>query len=185
MLTKPSLILTYHCSDARNGYLSRLFWYACNGSSSTQLPQHERSYGAGRLFFALHRQHCYQQRVPVSASACRVMSCETLLLIEYSAMVSVPFHQILRSTCPVVAILIYRWVYGRTYSTATYLTMLPLILGCAIATAGDYQATAAGFFMTLLGVILASVKTVATNRIMTGPLSLSALEVSIYQQDLS
>lgn len=73
--------------------------------------------------------------------------------------------------------MIYRWVYGRTYSNSTYLTMIPLILGCAIATAGDYQATVAGFLMTFLGVILASVKTVATNRIMTGPLSLSALEV--------
>lgn len=65
------------------------------------------------------------------------------------------------------------------------MTMLPLILGCAIATAGDYQATVAGFLMTLLGVILASVKTVATNRIMTGPLSLSALEVLLRMSPLA
>lgn len=94
------------------------------------------------------------------------------------AMVSVPFHQIMRSTCPVVTILIYRFVYGRTYSTQTYLTMIPLIFGVGLSTAGDYYFTLIGFSMTLLGVVLASVKTVATNRLMTGSLKLSALEVS-------
>lgn len=48
------------------------------------------------------------------------------------AMVSVPFHQIMRSTCPVVTILIYKSVYGRSYSTTTYLTMIPLVLGVAL-----------------------------------------------------
>lgn len=95
------------------------------------------------------------------------------------AMVSVPFHQIMRSTCPVVTILIYRIAYGRTYSTQTYITMIPLIFGVALSTAGDYYFTVIGFSMTLLGVVLASVKTVATNRLMTGSLKLSALEVGL------
>lgn len=30
------------------------------------------------------------------------------------ALVSVPFHQIMRSTCPIVTILIYHTCYGRT-----------------------------------------------------------------------
>ncbi|KAK4503433.1 hypothetical protein PRZ48_004348 [Zasmidium cellare] len=101
------------------------------------------------------------------------------------AMVSVPFHQIMRSTCPVVTILIYRFVYGRTYSTPTYLTMIPLIFGVAMSTAGDYYFTLIGFTMTLLGVILASVKTVATNRLMTGTLKLSALEVLLRMSPLA
>ncbi|TKA66939.1 hypothetical protein B0A55_10723 [Friedmanniomyces simplex] len=82
--------------------------------------------------------------------------------------VSLPFHQIMRSTCPVITIFIYRSVYGRTYSTQTYLSMIPLILGVALATAGDYYATLTGVIMTLMGVVLASVKTVATNRLITG-----------------
>lgn len=73
-------------------------------------------------------------------------------------MVSVPFHQIMRSTCPIATIMIYRWMYARTYSTATYLSMIPLIFGVVLATVGDYYFTLIGFLLTLLGVILASIK---------------------------
>ncbi|EME83430.1 uncharacterized protein MYCFIDRAFT_100093, partial [Pseudocercospora fijiensis CIRAD86] len=101
------------------------------------------------------------------------------------AMVSVPFHQIMRSTCPLVTILIYKLVYGREYSRTTYLTMIPLVLGVALSTVGDYYATLAGFLVTFLGVVLASVKTVATNRLMTGSLKLSALEVLLRMSPLA
>jgi hypothetical protein len=93
------------------------------------------------------------------------------------AMVSVPFHQVMRSTCPVVTILIYRTIFARTYSYATYFSIIPLVLGAGLATAGDYQASLLGVLLTLLGVLLACIKTIATNRLMTGPLSLSAVEL--------
>lgn len=93
------------------------------------------------------------------------------------ALVSVPFHQVMRSTCPVMTILIYRIAYGRTYDRQTYLSMVPLIVGVGLATFGDYYFSAMGFALTLLGVVLASVKTVATNRLMTGSLQLPAMEV--------
>lgn len=92
-------------------------------------------------------------------------------------MVSVPFHQIARSTCPIATIAIYRWAYGRTYATATYMSLIPVVVGVALSTYGDYYFTIAGALMTFLGVVLASVKTVATNRLMTGSLALPALEV--------
>ncbi|KAF2208929.1 hypothetical protein CERZMDRAFT_48365 [Cercospora zeae-maydis SCOH1-5] len=95
------------------------------------------------------------------------------------ALVSVPFHQVMRSTCPVMTIFIYRVAYGRTYDHETYLSMIPLIIGVGLATFGDYYFSAIGFTLTLLGVILASVKTVATNRLMTGNLKLPAMEVLI------
>lgn len=93
------------------------------------------------------------------------------------AMVSVPFHQVMRSTCPVVTILIYRSVFARTYNNATYFSMIPLVLGAGLATAGDYQASLLGVLLTFLGILLACIKTIATNRLMTGPLSLSAMEL--------
>ena len=93
------------------------------------------------------------------------------------AMVSVPFHQVMRSTCPVVTILIYRSVFAREYSRTTYFSMIPLVLGAGLATAGDYQASLLGILLTILGVFLACIKTVATNRLMTGPLSLSPIEL--------
>lgn len=76
-----------------------------------------------------------------------------------------------------MTILIYKTVYGRSYSTETWVSMVPLILGVGLATFGDYHFTIMGFTLTLLGVVLASVKTVATNRLMTGSLKLSAMEV--------
>jgi len=74
------------------------------------------------------------------------------------SMVSMPFHQVLRSTCPFFTILICRFFYNRTYSTKTYLSLIPIIIGVALATYGDYCFTLSGFLLTLLGVILASIK---------------------------
>jgi hypothetical protein len=69
-----------------------------------------------------------------------------------------PFHQIMRSTSPVFTVLIYRLRYHRTYSTSTYLSLLPIVLGAGLATYGDYYFTVPGFLLTLLGVVLAAVK---------------------------
>ena len=73
-------------------------------------------------------------------------------------MVSMPFHQIMRSTCPIFTILIYRFRYSRAYSIKTYLSLIPVVFGVALATYGDYYFTNTGFLLTLLGVILASIK---------------------------
>ncbi|KAK5046165.1 hypothetical protein LTR84_008622 [Exophiala bonariae] len=91
-------------------------------------------------------------------------------------MVSIPFHQVVRATSPLVTTGIYRVFYGRTYSRATYLTLLPIILGVGLATYGDYSWTMGGLLMTLLGVLLGAMKTIASNQIMTGSLKLAPLE---------
>ncbi|KAM7186791.1 Triose-phosphate Transporter family domain containing protein [Rhypophila sp. PSN 637] len=101
------------------------------------------------------------------------------------AMVSIPFHQIMRSTCPAFAVLIYRFRYKRVYHTDTYLSLIPVVLGVGLTTYGDYYFTTAGFILTLLGVILAVIKTVATNRIMTGALALSPLETLLRMSPLA
>lgn len=101
------------------------------------------------------------------------------------AMVSVPFHQIARSTCPVVTILIYRWFYGRSYATATYLALVPIVAGVGLSTYGDYYFSVLGASLTFLGVGLASVKTVATNRLLTGNLKLPALELLMRMSPLA
>jgi len=64
----------------------------------------------------------------------------------------------MRSTCPVFAVLIYRFRYGRRYSIDTYHSLILVILGVALTTYGDYSFTAAGCLITFLGVVLASVK---------------------------
>ena len=133
-----------------------------------------------------------------SLKATRLTKEDNLIIVAFStlftlniatsnvslALVSVPLHQVLRSTCPVATLLIYR-MQGRTYTTATYLSIIPLIFGVALATIGDYYCTSYGLCLTLLGVVLAAVKTVATNKIMTGSLALSALEVLLRMSPLA
>lgn len=74
------------------------------------------------------------------------------------AMVSVPFYQTMRMLCPIFTLLIFRAWYGRTYSTLTYLSLVPLIVGAAMTTAGEMKFSDAGFLLTILGVIFAALK---------------------------
>ncbi|EPE06635.1 triose-phosphate transporter [Ophiostoma piceae UAMH 11346] len=101
------------------------------------------------------------------------------------AMVSVPFHQIVRSTTPVVTVAAYRLLFGRSYSNETYLSLIPIVFGVGMTTYGEYYFTIVGFLLTFLGVILAAAKTIATNRIMTGSLKMSPLETLMRMSPLS
>ncbi|KAF2083982.1 TPT-domain-containing protein [Saccharata proteae CBS 121410] len=100
-------------------------------------------------------------------------------------LVSVPFHQIMRSTCPIFTIIIYRVFYSRTYSFSTYLSLAPIILGVGLATYGDYYFSAIGFTLTLSGVVLAAIKTIVSNRMMTGSLALPPLEFLLRMSPLA
>ncbi len=92
-------------------------------------------------------------------------------------MVTLPFHQVVRATAPVFTVAIYRIFFSNVYGLSTYLSLIPVILGVGLATYGDYYATVLGFYMTLLGAILAAIKTVVTNRMQTAGLHLTALEI--------
>ncbi|RYP61731.1 hypothetical protein DL771_010026 [Monosporascus sp. 5C6A] len=93
------------------------------------------------------------------------------------AMVSVPFHQVVRSTTPLFTTFLFRVLFNRTFSTETYLSLVPIIFGVTIATYGDFTFTDLGFILTFFGVILAAFKTIVTNRMMTGSLALSFWEI--------
>ena len=74
------------------------------------------------------------------------------------AMVSVPFYQTMRMLCPIFTVIIYRAWYGRTYNMMTYVSLVPLVVGAAMTTAGEMVFTDAGFLLTIFGVTLAAVK---------------------------
>ena len=99
------------------------------------------------------------------------------LILLASAMVSVPFHQTVRALTPVFTITIYRVVFLSVYRTLTYVTVVPIILGVMLTSYGDFTHTTTGFLLTLLGTILAAIKTVTTNRLQTAGLHLNALEL--------
>ena len=80
------------------------------------------------------------------------------------AIVSVPFYQVMRMMCPIFTVLIYRLWYSRSYSTATYFSLLPVIFGTALTTAGEYRFSDIGFLLTLGGVVLAALKVSLTTK---------------------
>lgn len=92
-------------------------------------------------------------------------------------MVTVPFHQVVRATTPFFAMLINVLFLRHSYTVLTYLSLVLVCAGVGFATAGDYYFTAMGFILTILGAVLAAVKTVVTNRIQTGRFRLSPLEL--------
>lgn len=116
--------------------------------------------------YSLPSPSCSQSTSQSQMFPCKSASVHTKICIEEclltphrcSAAVSVPFHQIMRSTCPIFTLAIYRVWFTRSYSSATYLSIVPIMFGVALATYGDYYFTITGFWLTLLGVLLASLK---------------------------
>lgn len=92
-------------------------------------------------------------------------------------MVSVPVHQTIRACCPLFTVAIYKLVFARQYSVATQVSLLPVIVGAAMTAYGDVSFTGVGILLTTVGAILAAVKTICTNKFLTGDIALSALEV--------
>ncbi|KAF9579087.1 UAA transporter [Lunasporangiospora selenospora] len=86
---------------------------------------------------------------------------------------------------PVFTIIISILFLSKRYSMMTYLSLLPLLLGVYMATAGDYSYTAMGFFLTVLGTLLAAIKTVVTNRIQMGRLQLHPLDLLLRMSPLA
>ncbi|KAF3920836.1 hypothetical protein ABW21_db0200803 [Orbilia brochopaga] len=92
-------------------------------------------------------------------------------------LVTVPFHQVVRAMTPFFTVIIFVVCFRKTYGYMTYISLIPVVAGVGFATAGDYYFTPLGFFLTLLGAFLAAMKTVVTNKVQTGRLRLSPLEL--------
>ncbi|CAO3693828.1 unnamed protein product [Rhizopus stolonifer] len=103
----------------------------------------------------------------------------------YRNLVTVPFHQVVRAMTPVFTVMLNVLLLKKTYSNMTYISLIPVIAGVAFATFGDYNYTAMGFFLTVLGTILAAVKTVVTNRVQVGRLKLHPLDLLLRMSPLA
>jgi drug/metabolite transporter (DMT)-like permease len=100
-------------------------------------------------------------------------------------MVSVPFHQVVRATTPVFTIIMNVLFLQKSYSTMMYVSLVPVIVGVALATLGDYNYSFMGFFLTLLGTFLAAVKTIVTNVVQVGKLKLHPLDLLLRMSPLA
>lgn len=68
-------------------------------------------------------------------------------------------------------------MYRRRYVLQTYLALLVVVAGVGFSTYGDYGWTNWGLFLTLLGTLLAALKTVVTNMMLVGRLKLNPLDL--------
>ncbi|ORY93046.1 triose-phosphate transporter family-domain-containing protein [Syncephalastrum racemosum] len=100
-------------------------------------------------------------------------------------LVSVAFHQVVRAMTPVFTVLIAVTVLQKTFSRITYWSLLPVVVGVGFATFGEYDFTLIGFLLTVLGTLLAAVKTVATNTILVGKLKLHPLDLLMRMSPLA
>lgn len=65
------------------------------------------------------------------------------------------------------------------------MSLVPIIFGVGLSTYGDYYFTITGFVLTTLGVLLAALKTVVSNRLMTASLKLPAMEILLRMSPLA
>lgn len=82
-------------------------------------------------------------------------------------LVTVPFHQVVRASTPIFTLLFSTVILHTDCSSAKLVALLPVVAGVAFATYGDYYFTTYGFMLTLLGTVLAALKTVYTNQLQT------------------
>lgn len=92
-------------------------------------------------------------------------------------LVTLSFHQIVRSTTPVFVILISILFTSKSYSLYTYLSLIPVVGGVALATYGDISFTMMGFLLTIFGTFLAALKTVVTNVVLVGDLKMDQIDL--------
>jgi hypothetical protein len=78
-------------------------------------------------------------------------------------LVSVPFHQIIRSTCPVFTLALGLVLLARKPHLMAVCALVPIVGGAIMACLGELSFTSYGFLLTVLGTVLAGVKTVVTH----------------------
>ncbi|KAI8922402.1 triose-phosphate transporter family-domain-containing protein [Powellomyces hirtus] len=100
-------------------------------------------------------------------------------------LVTVPFHQVVRSTVPLFTVGLSTCFLNITYSRAIYISLLPIVCGVIFATSADYTFTTLGLVLTLLGTLLAAIKTIVTNVVQVGSLKLHPLDLLLRMSPLA
>jgi drug/metabolite transporter (DMT)-like permease len=88
-----------------------------------------------------------------------VLFSVNIFFSNYSlSLVSLAFFQIVRNTSPIFTVLMERILFARSYSVATYIALVPIVLGAAITASGDFKFTVFGSIVSIIGVLLGVLK---------------------------
>lgn len=74
------------------------------------------------------------------------------------SLVSLTFFQIIRNTSPIFTVLLELTFFNRSYSVATYISLVPMVLGAVMTGSGEIQFTFLGLFVSVIGVLLGVTK---------------------------
>jgi drug/metabolite transporter (DMT)-like permease len=93
------------------------------------------------------------------------------------SLVLLSFHQTVRSLGPLFTCSLDFLVTGRTTSWLSIASLVPVVVGVALACYGPFGASLVGGVLTFIGVFLSSAKGVATNIMLIGPLRLKPFDL--------
>lgn len=97
--------------------------------------------------------------------------------------VSLAFHQITRSSVPVVTALMQWMIDGEKCSWHTFVALILVVVGVCLSTVHEVSglkgATVIGVSLALFGVVLTTTKGIATNKLLVGSLQMNALQLLV------
>lgn len=94
-------------------------------------------------------------------------------------------HQVIRAAAPIFTAMLSWYLFNSRFSGHKLLSLVPVVLGVGLATYGDYYCSFWGFILTLLGTLLAALKTIATNVLQSSPPADSSTTSTSHKQSFS
>ena len=101
----------------------------------------------------------------------RVCECSLCLIVIPSTL------QVCRSLVPVITMFVSMAIYRKAYSNERKYSVVPIVLGVALAFYGDMSFTAIGVFYTAACVVLAALKAVVGGELLSGDLKLHEMDL--------